>query len=245
MRLDRRFAHAYNGMLHACIHKTIVHACLLHRFMCIHTYACVLHRSPLNCVSNPHFNLPSAAFYLLQPMMRDDALRAPACAAGLARAVAARGSDVEIVKDPDVLREILAIAQNVLWDSATAPDFCSSGGLRVIAALLVDLAQTSDVEKGGATRSSSDPECRVMVFACAANALALCDTALSGHTHELRGWIDPLVRLLQRGRDHTEAEYLAASLANATRDPGLAHALRAVNGAEALERSRLVFFLRP
>jgi len=173
----------------------------------------------------------------IKPMIRDDSLRGPACASGLARAISARGTDAEVIRDPDVLREMLAVAQNVLWDASTAPDFCQSGGLRFIAAIVTELSQASDVEKG-ASRSAADPECRLMAFACAANALALCDTALSGHTHELRAWIDPLVRLLQRGRDQNEAEYLAASLANATRDPGLAHALRAVNGAEALERSR-------
>lgn len=166
-------------------------------------------------------------------MMMDDDSRQALCKSGIGQAVCARLVNHGSETCPEVKVELFASIQNMLFDPTTAGMVAAAGGLRAVGDGIASVFE--DVEKG------TDLELRTVVLACAANAFSYCDKTLASSIHEMRSWVELLMHGLGRMRlpqDAVDIEYTVAALANAARDPGLLHALRAANGAECLERCR-------
>jgi len=189
----------------------------------------------------------------LKLMMRDDSSREGLNKAGVSKAIAGtlHGLVKSSLKDSasvslstETMKELYAAVQSLLFDTASATEFASGGGLRVIGDTLNGLFLSNDVEKGSSrsvAKGKADPELAAVVLASACNALSFCDTSLAVYIHEMRGWIPAICETLLHSVVHDQdmtTFYAVCCLANATRDPGLTHALRAANGAEALDRHR-------
>ena len=189
----------------------------------------------------------------LKSLFRDTASRESLCKAGLARSISSCLTTIQT--DPnhegnssavlEIRKELYAATQSILYDQRCAPELASSGGLRAIGDSLIQCFLLDDLEfsaMGSDMRNrNSDSELKLLLLVCACNAFSYCDTSLSMFIHEMRNWVEPICQALLRSRvpdSEIGFYYAACCLANATRDPGLTHALRAANGAEALDRCR-------
>jgi hypothetical protein len=181
---------------------------------------------------------------------------------------------LDLSREQALTDERLAVAQNMLFDEDTAKEFAQAGGLRCVSEALNHLGDF-DIEKMGTSNNTSsnnntsnnsnntnnrrrnntntveNTESLHVALCCATNALAHCDTSLSGVSHEMRVWITLLVDICEKilakqiqtqynkqgGTSHSLV-YAVSALTNATRDPGLAHAIRASNGIDVLERCK-------
>jgi hypothetical protein len=189
----------------------------------------------------------------LKTLMRDSGSRRGLCKAGLARSISltlqslqADASGDSNATSIDIQREFFCAVQNILFDHTCAVEFSASGGLKTIGDGLSKCYSQADLELGGTgssaqSRRGYDAELRLVLLACACNALSYCDTVLSAYIHEMRIWVDPVCASLITSRT-TDSDsalfYAVCCLANATRDPGLTHAVRSANGAEVLDRCR-------
>ncbi|KAH9257913.1 hypothetical protein BASA81_003932 [Batrachochytrium salamandrivorans] len=178
-------------------------------------------------------NVVLNASVILSQMMREDKTRRTLCKSGLHQLIlkqlefpaSAGGSSKE------ANQELFACVQNILLEGDLAKDLASRGGLRVLGNTLQSCLE--DVEQQRNVRLE------LLVLAAMANATSHVET--QQFTHEMRNWIANLVLLLGKLKlplDAEEAYYCMCAIANASRDPGLLHCIRASNGAEGLERMR-------
>lgn len=127
-------------------------------------------------------------------------------------------------------KQLLSNTQNFLYFENTSPAYASLNGLRDLSNWL-EKPSLSSVEEGNNVvnsplkRSFSDAECQGAALLCVLNALSHCDSVLNGYSHQMRSWMEVLIRTCQTangGNNLTSLslEMSTCALANALRDPG-------------------------